>query len=205
MRRGSRNPTNHSSRLNIGASTMSASAGRQPDGDIAPRHMEVEYVYLCRDEGPEGRCYHHSIRRADMVKCFARTMMLVLTLALGSIASQATVLLIDGIDADSRSATERPKLPGRWPTSRRRSAARATSRSGRPTERSRAGTTRPLGLREQPRDPRVATLSERSTCSSRPAALRREPCMATLNTARWARLQHTVKPRRHTGAHTETP
>ena len=43
-----------------------------------------------------------------MVKSFAKTMV-VLTLALGSIASQATVLLIDGIEADAQSATERPK------------------------------------------------------------------------------------------------
>jgi hypothetical protein len=43
-----------------------------------------------------------------MVKSFAKTMV-VLTLALCSIASQATVLLIDGIDADAQSATERPK------------------------------------------------------------------------------------------------
>ena len=43
-----------------------------------------------------------------MVKSFAKTMV-VLTLALGSIASQATVLLLDGIDADAQSGAERPK------------------------------------------------------------------------------------------------
>ena len=43
-----------------------------------------------------------------MVKSFAKTMV-VLTLALGSFASQATVLLLDGIDADAQSGAERPK------------------------------------------------------------------------------------------------
>jgi hypothetical protein len=43
-----------------------------------------------------------------MVKFAAKTM-LVLTLTLGAAASQATVLLIDGIEADAQSATDRPK------------------------------------------------------------------------------------------------
>ena len=43
-----------------------------------------------------------------MVKLVAKTMV-ALALALGGVAGHATVLLLDGIDADSQSALERPK------------------------------------------------------------------------------------------------
>jgi hypothetical protein len=43
-----------------------------------------------------------------MVKLVAKTM-LVLALTLGAVAGRATVLLLDGIEADAQSASERPK------------------------------------------------------------------------------------------------
>ncbi|HUL81839.1 MAG TPA: hypothetical protein VL131_06845 [Gammaproteobacteria bacterium] len=43
-----------------------------------------------------------------MVKFVAKTIV-ISSLALGAAASQATVLLLDGIDADAQSASERPK------------------------------------------------------------------------------------------------